>query len=190
GVGITSREKVAIAKICIHDHGKWIELECALYLSDGLIELAPGCKHDKPKKVVSSCVVGIEFKRAFKFALGFFQIEVSTLQDQTTRDMRFGQVVINCESFVRSRSRFRKNVRWRFVGILRQQHIAISYSGVGWSIIGILRNGLVEVVDRTLEIVSCSFSEEIATSEVQVVCFTVFSRSRSNRTLLRSAQLR
>src|SRR5262249_25783854 len=111
--GITSREKVAIAKICIHDHGKWIELECALYLSDGLIELAPGCKHDKPKKVVSSCVVGIEFKRAFKFALGFFQIEVSTLQDQTTRDMRFGQVVINCESFVRSRSRFRKNVRWR-----------------------------------------------------------------------------
>jgi hypothetical protein len=47
------RKKVAGAKVHIHDRRKWIELDCAPQLHDGLVELAQWCKDDNPKKVVS-----------------------------------------------------------------------------------------------------------------------------------------
>ena len=77
-------------------------------------------KDGNRKKVVSRCVVRIEFNCAYKFSLRLFKIKVSTPQEQSMRDMGFGQVIINRESFVRSQFGLRENLGRRFAGKVRQ----------------------------------------------------------------------
>src|SRR5438552_2483276 len=57
--GIMPSKNVAKSEVRVHDHVKRVELDCALQVYDGLIELAQRRKNVKPKKVVSGCVVRI-----------------------------------------------------------------------------------------------------------------------------------
>jgi len=72
GLGVSPREIITESEIEVNDCRKGVKLDCALKLSDGLVELTERRKDGKPEEVVSVGVVRVQRDCAFKFLLRSF----------------------------------------------------------------------------------------------------------------------
>src|SRR5438105_4535274 len=102
--------------------------------------------------LMRGCVVWIQFNGSFVFSFGAGEIVIVVVENASERGMRLGQSVVERQGFQRGLPRFRQGFTGRQTAIDWKQCVSIGETGMGQRIIRVERDGLVEILNRLLNI--------------------------------------
>jgi nitrogen fixation protein FixH len=98
--------------------------------------------------VVSDGTVGIELNGAAELVIGSGCVPVAVEQGEGQGSVGFGRVIVKFDRPFGRRQRARIGLTGRHDGIFAQQVVAVGEADISRSVVGIVNDGLGEVVDR------------------------------------------